>query len=208
MAADPFSIVILVLEFFKIAAKLRSSKDEMLAHKETVQVIYDLLHHVEAIRKRLSKLCTIPDEGWIDSQLAQVKSALEMAEKMATWAGDNRSGASAIIDDMIWTLKHKDAAEAHKIPLMMYHNTLLHIRDVLSKKEYDIQPRALEIYFEEARARTLVALSNRVMMNANLYSGIGVQTSRSRLLFEPEQQSVFSPLRPTSIPEPSRPLVY
>lgn len=206
MVAEPFSICLFVVEFLKIASKLRSLKDEILAYKEFLQKVSDLFYHVDALRQKLSTLRTIPDGPWIDCQLEQVKSALEKAKTTVPWTGETRSGVLAIIDAVEWSLKYKDAAKTHKILLMMDHNTLLNIRDVLSKVEQVNRPSAPEKYFQETRTRMLAALSKRVMRNAIMYSGTGVKTSRSRLLFEPEQQCLFSPVRSTFISGPSRPL--
>jgi hypothetical protein len=206
MVAEPFSICLFVVEFLRIAYKLRSLKDEMLAYKEILQKVSDLFDHVDDIRQRLSTLCTIPDGSWIDDQLKEVESALKRAERTVTWTGETRSGVLAIIDAVEWSLKHKDAAKTHNILLMTHQITLLNIRDVLSREEQATRRLAPVRYFRETRTRMLTSLSKRVIRNAIMNSGTGVQTSRSRLLFEPEQQSLFFPVRLSSIPGPSRPL--
>jgi len=183
MIPDPFSVCLFIVEFVRIAYKFHSLEDEIRIYKETFRVVSDLFSDVDSIRKRLR----VETNTWIDRELQRIRSALEDAEREVSWMGETRSRVLATMDVVEWSLKHKHAAEAQKVLLFMYQNTLLNIRTELANK---MQQRPdLEEYFQETRARTLVVLSKRVVRNAIMYSGVGEQTSRSRL-FEPEQQSL------------------
>jgi hypothetical protein len=192
MAVEPLS---LIFHLLGMANSLRFLENEMRAYREALRDLTDLFAHVDATRKRLAPLRAIPDEQWIDSELAKARSALARAETIVRSSG---GGVAAMLDAVEWHWKHRQVVRAQANQLSMCHRTLLNIRDVLAREEHNMQPHALRKYFQETRAQMLASLSKRVARNAAINSGVGVQLSRSRLMLEPGLRSVcFSLLSST-----------
>lgn len=191
MAVEPFSICLFVIEFVRISYKIRSLRDEMHTYRKTLQVISELLCQIIATRDRLTT--QIPNGSWIEEQLKEAGTELEQAQQMVGHPRKNRNGVLAMKDVVEWSLKHKHAVKACITLLNFHHNTLLRILDILVRQEQSIhetQSRAIERYFQGTRTQWLTEMSTRAERNSIIYSGVGVQMRRPRLLSGSQQQMV------------------